>query len=180
MRRHPGACARVRPLLWRAIGIVFLSHASADADFIRLLRAALLADGYLTWMAPDDIHPGELWADAIERGISTSDLVLVAVTASSNASTQVAKEVDSADRHGKTIVPVIVDGPPPTGGLAYHLNSLQWIDVRSAPDGASRADIVVARVSDMSAKPRTSPAPPRPPAPRSEARRDDFIAPDNW
>jgi formylglycine-generating enzyme len=59
---------------------VFVSHAKEDAEFARQLAADLRAGGHPVWIAPDSIHPGEKWVEAINRGLETSGVFVVALT----------------------------------------------------------------------------------------------------
>ncbi|MEZ4594188.1 MAG: TIR domain-containing protein [Chloroflexota bacterium] len=40
---------------------IFISHASQDAEFAQKLASDLRAQGWQTWIAPDNIQPGEKW-----------------------------------------------------------------------------------------------------------------------
>jgi hypothetical protein len=51
---------------------VFLSHSAKDAEFAARLATDLRAAGVPVWKATESILPGERWAEAIERGVSTS------------------------------------------------------------------------------------------------------------
>ena len=59
---------------------VFLSHATADAEFAHRLKADLEAEGWRVWIAPESIRPGEKWMEAINRGLETSGIFVVVLT----------------------------------------------------------------------------------------------------
>jgi formylglycine-generating enzyme required for sulfatase activity len=75
---------------------VFLSHATADAGFAQRLKDDLLAEGWRVWIAPASIHPGEKWVEAIDRGLETSGVFVVALTPAAVASRWVNTETDAA------------------------------------------------------------------------------------
>ena len=75
---------------------VFISHATADADFAHRLADDLQAEGWRIWIAPDSIRPGEKWVEAIERGLETSGVFVVSLTPAAVASKWVKTETNAA------------------------------------------------------------------------------------
>lgn len=59
---------------------IFLSHAGADAEFAHRLAQDLQRHGWQVWIAPDSIHPGEDWVQAINRGLAESGIFLLTLT----------------------------------------------------------------------------------------------------
>jgi len=75
---------------------IFLSHATADAEFAHKLATDLRAEGWRVWIAPESIQPGEKWVEAIERGLETSGVFVVALTPAAVDSHWVNTETDVA------------------------------------------------------------------------------------
>ena len=75
---------------------VFISHAHEDADFAQRLAADLRAAGWRVWITPESILPGEKWVDAIERGLATSGVFVVALTPAAIRSRWVKTETNAA------------------------------------------------------------------------------------
>ena len=75
---------------------MFISHAHQDAAFAHRLAADLAAAGWRTWLAPDNILPGEKWVEAIGRGLDGSGVFLVALTPAAVASRWVRTETNAA------------------------------------------------------------------------------------
>ena len=75
---------------------VFISHAAADADFAHRLKDDLAAEGWRAWIAPDSIGAGEKWVEAIDRGLETSGVFVVALTPEAVASRWVRTETNAA------------------------------------------------------------------------------------
>jgi formylglycine-generating enzyme required for sulfatase activity len=75
---------------------VFISHATADAEFAHQLADDLRAEGWRIWIAPESIRPGEKWVEAIERGLETSGVFVVALTPAAVASKWVKTETNAA------------------------------------------------------------------------------------
>ncbi len=120
---------------------VFISYGSDDVALARELRGHLESGGYTCWMAPDDVSGPKTWAEQIVDAIAGCQVVLVLVSAVSNQSTHVSKEVDLALDHGKAILPVRVEDVAPTGALRYLLALAQWIDVFPGPLGPHAEEV---------------------------------------
>lgn len=71
---------------------IFLSYRSTDAPIAERLRDRLEARGVRVWLDKDQIRPGDLFAEALERGLATSRAVGLVITASSVASNWVKNE----------------------------------------------------------------------------------------
>ncbi|MDV6347051.1 TIR domain-containing protein [Nitrosomonas sp. Is35] len=85
----------------------FVSHSSADDSFVAEMESFLRAAGF------DDvfndvsaIKPDEQFWPCIEQGITESDTFVVVITAASNSSVWVSREVELARRLGKRVIPV--------------------------------------------------------------------------
>lgn len=86
---------------WPAVVIrnpqqIFISHAYQDAAFARRLAADLNGAGWPIWIAPDSIHPGEKWVEAINRGLDESGIFLLLLSPHAVASRWVKSETDAA------------------------------------------------------------------------------------
>ena len=75
---------------------VFISHATADAQFAHRLADDLQRLGLQVWIAPESIRPGEGWVEAIERGLAESSHMVVVLTPAALESEWVRKETDVA------------------------------------------------------------------------------------
>ncbi|WP_420630047.1 TIR domain-containing protein [Candidatus Leptofilum sp.] len=75
---------------------IFISHAHQDAAFAQKLASDLQANGWQTWMAPDNIRPGEKWVEAINRGLSESGVFVLLLTPDAVASRWVTSEMNVA------------------------------------------------------------------------------------
>ncbi|WP_374688859.1 SUMF1/EgtB/PvdO family nonheme iron enzyme [Promineifilum sp.] len=75
---------------------VFISHAHEDDAFAHRLAGDLRAEGWLVWLAPDSIAPGETWVEAINRGLEASGHYLLVLTPAAAASPWVNTETNVA------------------------------------------------------------------------------------
>ena len=88
--------AAEQPLSGRDPHQVFISHAHEDTEFARRLAADLREVGWRAWIVPESILPGEKWVDAIERGLATSGVFVVALTPAAIRSRWVKTETNAA------------------------------------------------------------------------------------
>ncbi len=59
---------------------VFISYASKDSIFADLTKMKLKEAGISVWLDHGELRGGDEWRDSIDRGITTSDTMLVIVT----------------------------------------------------------------------------------------------------
>lgn len=76
--------------------MIFISHALENAAFAHRLATDLQAHGWRIWLAPDNIRPGEKWAEAINRGLEESGVFLVVLTPTAVGSEWVKTETNIA------------------------------------------------------------------------------------
>jgi formylglycine-generating enzyme len=151
---------------------LFLSHAHQDTEPARRLAADLQEDGWSIWIAPDSIRPGEMWAEAIDRGLAESAVFLVLLTPAAVASkwvrreTYMAIEMDQNDE--LRFLPLLYQPcrPPPMW------RSFQWLDFtgRYEPALAALQSTLAGKVPGPAPPPPGESRPsgrPRPPAPLS-------------
>lgn len=106
---------------------VFVSYSSKNKNVADALCHYLEEHNIPCWIAPRDILPGQTWAGAIVQAISNCSAMVLIYTAESNASHQVANEVDKAFSYGKTIIPFIIDSTPMNDDLNYYLSRRHWL-----------------------------------------------------
>jgi hypothetical protein len=93
----------------------FISYASADAEFARVLHRELQERGVRTWFAPADLRVGENIRASIQQSINRHDKLLLILSRSSIESEWVRHEVEEAlareAREGGTTIlfPIALD-----------------------------------------------------------------------
>ena len=106
---------------------IFISHAHQDADFAQKLVADLRANGWQTWMAHDNIRPGEKWVEAINRGLAECGVFVLLLTPDAVASRWVKSEMNVAigmeHREEMRLIPLNVE-PAVTPAL---WRAYQWV-----------------------------------------------------
>jgi hypothetical protein len=71
---------------------IFLSYRSSDSTIAEELKGSLESRGVRVWLDKDQIRPGDLFAEALERGLATSRAVALLVTSNSLLSNWVKNE----------------------------------------------------------------------------------------
>lgn len=110
---------------------LFISHASADRDFLELELVTLLgALGFEVWFAEEDISTAEHWERSILDGLKNSDWIVLVMTPRSAKSEWVKDEVNWAidERQGR-IIPLLVEDCDPRE-FHIRLPRIQYIDFR--------------------------------------------------
>lgn len=74
---------------------IFVSHATADAEFAHRLANDLRREGYAIWIAPEGIPDGQ-WVSAINRGLAESGVMLLVLTPAALESPWVEMETNVA------------------------------------------------------------------------------------
>jgi TolB-like protein len=135
----------------------FISYASADRALAETLTDYLERHGARCWIAPRDVPPGALYADAIVRAISDAQALVLLLSRSSIASSHVGKELERASSKRRPIIALRLDDGELTPAFEYFLSESQWIDLRAAGREAA-----FARLAQVLAQPAaaTSFAPP--------------------
>lgn len=85
---------------------VFISHTQEDGAIALEIARGLNAAGYSTWCYEDDSDPGPSYLRQIDEELETTQAVVLIISASSLASTQVLKEVVRAHEAGKPFIPL--------------------------------------------------------------------------
>ncbi len=103
---------------------LFFSYSRSDSTFALKLAKDLRDAGAEIWIDQLDIPAGNHWDAAVEKALNSAAYVLVILSPSSTASTNVMDEVSFALEAGKKIIPVLLDDC-----LApFRLRRLQRID----------------------------------------------------
>lgn len=107
---------------------VFLSHSSSDREAAQRIRAFLESHGISCWIAPRDIPAGRDWVEAIIDGIEVCSSILLIVSAESNKSPQVRRELEMAVSRGLTLVSVLIEDVQLSKWMQYYISTRQWYD----------------------------------------------------
>jgi hypothetical protein len=109
---------------------VFISYASEDKEVAERVCRALEEQDIPCWIAPRDIPFGVDYEEAIVDAISASPLLVLILSASSNRSPYVRREIQSAcaENSATQIIPFRIEDIPYSKTLRFYLGSTQWLD----------------------------------------------------
>lgn len=105
---------------------VFISYSSSDSIFADLAKMKLKEAGIHVWLDSGELRAGEEWRDAIDRGISLTDVVVVVLTPRSCESPYVTYEWGFALGKGKPVIPILLENAE----IHPRLDVLQYLDFR--------------------------------------------------
>jgi TolB-like protein/Tfp pilus assembly protein PilF len=115
----------------------FISYASADSAMANAVCHALERAGVKCWIAPRDVTPGDLYAANIVHAIDTTRVIVLVMSEHAAESSHVLREVERASSKRHPILTFRIDQAPLPDGLAYFLNTAQWLDASAT--GVNRA-----------------------------------------
>jgi TolB-like protein/Flp pilus assembly protein TadD len=123
---------------------VFISYASQDAAVANSIVENLEQHGLRCWLAPRDVKPGALYADAIVAAINEAKALVLVLSGSAVTSSHVSREVERAASKRKPMIAFRIDAAPLSRALEYFLGESQWIDVRALGMPAALAKLTEA------------------------------------
>ncbi|HVN13283.1 MAG TPA: TIR domain-containing protein, partial [Kineosporiaceae bacterium] len=150
---------------------VFVSYSTGDKPIADAIVSRLEQAGIRCWVAPRDVIPGQVFAEAIVQAIHASRMMVVIVSGHANQSHHVLREVERAVANNVVIVPFCIETIEPSGALAYYLANEHWLDAMSPPVEAHVAELVQVAHVLLARDSPTPAAPPVSPAPRRVRRR---------
>lgn len=111
----------------------FISHSSKDKTTAEAICNFLESKGISCWIAPRDVRPGKNYGVAIVDAIDECDVFVLILSAESNKSGQVVREVERAASANAVIIPVRVEPVQPSRDLEFYVSSSHWLDATQKP-----------------------------------------------
>ena len=108
---------------------VFVSYSRRDSAIVDRLVDKLAAARIQTWIDRGGIIGGQTWTESLVEAIRGATAVLVAVSPDAVESIDVGKEIAVAIDAKRLVLPVLVRPTTDLKRLAYHLTSVQRIDL---------------------------------------------------
>ena len=115
---------------------IFISFSTKDRAVADSLKEYLDGHGTSCWMSAAAIDGGEVWTRAIVDGITGARAMVLLLSANSNASEHVRREIYLARERHLRIIPFRIDDVEPDGDLAYNLAGIQWLQGSGQPTKA--------------------------------------------
>lgn len=130
-------------------GRVFISYAREDRQVAEDVRARLVASGFDAFVDFEDIKVGEDWRKRLADLIASAEHVVYLISPNSVTSAVCAWEIDSAEGHGKTVLPVVIRDTE-LDIIPGRMRRLHFISRRSEGEReASDAQLVEALSTDL-------------------------------
>ncbi|MCL2633164.1 MAG: TIR domain-containing protein [Oscillospiraceae bacterium] len=107
---------------------VFISHSSKDKTAADAICHALESSGVKCWIAPRDVRAGEEYAGELTIAIKNCRIFLLIFSKESNVSKPVSKEIETAFRYEKTVIPFRIEDVEMRDALEYYLSNLHWLE----------------------------------------------------
>ncbi len=123
---------------------VFISYASQDTAVADVIVAALERHGLTCWVAPRNVMPGEVYADAIVRALNEARTLVLVLTVNSATSPHVLREVERASAKRHSIIPFRIDSASLPPALEYFLSASHWLDASASGVDAAMPKLVEA------------------------------------
>ncbi len=114
-------------------GKVFISYSQPDRECAFEMVQQLEARGIRCWIAPRDITPASDWAAEIIDAIASARAMILVLSASSNHSPQVRREVERAVHKQLIILPFRIEDVRPSKSLEFFLSTQHWMDAFPPP-----------------------------------------------
>jgi formylglycine-generating enzyme required for sulfatase activity len=122
---------------------IFISYARANATLVGEIANRLSRDfSYSVWMDVTHLPGGKDWMEELARGIQQSEIVLFMATPKSCASRYCKLEIEHALKHGKRVIPVILEEGGNLAEVGIH-SRIQAVDVAKWP-----IDDIVKKLTD--------------------------------
>lgn len=111
---------------------IFVSYTREDKDVVFPFIERLEQDTNANcWIDLEGIETGEMFEDVIIRAIDSSRIVLFMLSDSALQSIWTKREVYYAEKGGKRIVPIVIDGKGLRGWFSFHFGNVDYIDITS-------------------------------------------------
>jgi hypothetical protein len=138
---------------------VFISYARADRNRVRLIAAALAAEGFSVWWDPN-IKPGAQWNAAIRQALEEAGCVVTCWSKTSVKSQWVAAETTRGNARG-VLIPVMIETcePPIPFNMTQSADLVAWRGDGADPNWTAALERIRALVE---AKRRLAAAAPPP------------------
>jgi tetratricopeptide (TPR) repeat protein len=110
---------------------IFISHATADDNFVTQLRKALEYQGFDVWIDSRNMRGGDTLKTEIESAIKDASAFIVVISPKVFNSTWVRQEILFAQKHVETIVPILIEGMEPPSLLSYFEKEPLAIEIKN-------------------------------------------------
>ncbi|MDD4651114.1 MAG: tetratricopeptide repeat protein [Methanothrix sp.] len=132
---------------------VFISYSHKDSPFILKLAEYLRNFRISIWIDNRNLDGGQIWNEEIKKALQECNYFLIALSAYSEKSEEVKKELDAALSSGRAIVPIMIEDC----NIPVEIGSLQCIDFKKRDLNDSVAINSLLRALDLIKNPDDRP-----------------------
>lgn len=112
---------------------VFVSHSAKDKEIANRVCSGLEAEGVTCWIAPRDVLPAQIWAEAIVEAIDSCKVMVAILSSNVNESGQIKREIERADASRAALIPFFIEEFKPSKYLEYYIGNTHWFDASAPP-----------------------------------------------
>lgn len=164
---------------------VFFSYRSQDVELVREIVNALKARGLKPWFDKEQIPPGAVFQDELQKGIEASAAAVVAYRAKGAGPWQ-SEEIRVLLQHsvslGKPVIPVLLPGASKRAPVPAFLSQRSWLDLSEGITDAKIDELVWGITGARCSQP-VQPPPGQPPdaaAARDQLPDEPSRRPELW
>jgi hypothetical protein len=111
---------------------IFISHSTADAQFVSLLQSAIECNGLEVWIDTQNLLAGDTLNTEIESAIKHAAAFIVVISPSVFNSMKVRKEIMFAQENKVTIIPILINGMEPPSLLFFFKKEPAAIEIKNS------------------------------------------------
>ena len=126
----------------------FVSYSRTDADAVRRLCEALVAQQREVWVDWRDIPPTAQWRDEIRAAIDAASSVVFVISPAWIESQECRHELEHAAAQGKRLIPVVLQNPD-MAAVPAKLSELNWIFLHANALDTAVAQLIQAADTDL-------------------------------
>ncbi len=126
---------------------VFVSYSHRNAETVLPIVETVEAKGLSIWIDKEEMRAGQGWAGQIVRAIKSAERFCLMCSEQAFESDHVRREVYLADKYGKAMVPIKLDGAEMPEDIEYFLAGRQWVDLTSLSE-EERAAVIHGALSE--------------------------------
>ncbi len=108
---------------------VVVSYAREDREVVAKFCNQMIAEGVQARMAPRDTIMDQRYITEVNEMMMEAKTLVVVISQFSNASGQVVRELELAEKNQLQILQVRLDDVKPSGSVAYYLSGKEWFDM---------------------------------------------------
>ena len=133
------------------VAFISYSHTERESEWVEQFAQALRDQGIGVWLDAEDVPAGERLADAIEKRLRSSDVIVAIIDADTAQSPWVSFEIGAALGMGKRLIAVVPNGTP-SAALPAAIRARRFLERNEPTETATKVASAIAQASEAAAK----------------------------